>query len=277
MKGITLLFIVGFLCSAQNRDTRHEFEVSSIRQVKVEGRQFPPTALRRYPQRIDYSFVTLPDLVRRAYDLPNYRMIWPDKLEDAKYGLYSISATFPQGTTEAELREMLQRLLEDRLALRTHWVKKALPVYEVKIAVGGAKIPRSKYDPAENPDPKDNGAQREEQNRYSIFQGREGWHITGVISMRQLTAMLGTEVGRPMIDKTGMDGYHDIDFTWNRPYVPPVLPGQSAPGEASTPEGSKTETLFPALEKQLGLRAESARLDVDVLTIDSVERVPTDN
>lgn len=80
-----------------------------------------------------------------------------------------------------------------------------------------------------------------------------------------------------MIDKTGMDGYYDIDFIWNRPYVPPVFPGQSASGEASTPEGSKTETLFPALEKQLGLKAESARLDVDVLTIDSVDRVPTDN
>ncbi len=124
LPGLSLI-IISSLCAAQNRDIRREFEVASIRQVKLESRQFPPTALRRYPARIDYSYVSLPELVRRAYNLPPYRIIWPDKLEDARYGLYSISATFPQSTTEAELQEMLQRLLEDRLALRTHWAKKS--------------------------------------------------------------------------------------------------------------------------------------------------------
>jgi len=101
------------------------------------------------------------------------------------------------------------------------------------------------------------------------------WRVTGVISVRQLAGLVTTQLGRPMIDKTGLAGYYDIDLTWNRPYVPPRLPWEPpAPAEAPTPEGSKTATLFPALEKQLGLKAEATKLAVDVLMIDSVERVP---
>lgn len=261
---------------AQNRDTRPEFEVASVREVKVEGRQFPPTAIRRYPARIEYSYVHLADLVRLAYDLPGYRMAWPERLETVKYGLYSILATFPEGATAVQIREMLQRLLEDRFALRTHWEKKSLSGYEVKIAPDGVKLSRSGYNPPEILDPDDPSPVLP--NRYSIFQGREGWKITGIISIGQLSGLLGADLGKPMFDKTGLEGYYDIDFTWNRPYVPPVPPGQSATlGEASTPEGSKSATLFPALEKQLGLKVESVRLDVDVLTIDNIERTPTEN
>jgi uncharacterized protein (TIGR03435 family) len=277
---VSLASIVGSLCWAQTKQSRPVFDVASIRIVKLEQRQFPPTALRRYPERIDYSYVRLGELVRLAYDLPNYRIAWPERLDESRYELYSISATFPKGTNAAEIRGMLQELLDSRLALRTHLVKKEISAYEAKLAPGGLKMHHSDYDPAKDSDPSDpnDEAQREERNHYTIFQGREGWHITGIISMNQLTAMLGTDLGEPMVDKTGVAGYFDIDFTWKRPYVAPTLPGQqSVTGEAPVPEGAKNATLFPALEQQLGIKAERTKLAIDVLTIDSVQRVPTEN
>ncbi len=209
-----------------------------------------------------------------------YRIDWPERLADANKVLYSVSATFPQATTDSELRQMLQRLLEDRFGLRTRWVKKTFPAYDVKVAPGAFKLLRSKYDPGEDRDPRDpnDQAQREERNRYSILQVREGWRISGVITIAQLLGTLGTEIGTLMVDKTGMAGFYDINFAWNRPYVPPIPPSMARnTAEAAIPEGSKTATLFPALEKQLGLKAEASTLEVEVLTIESIERAPTEN
>lgn len=168
--------------------------------MKLESRQFPPTALRRDPVRIAYSYVALGDLVRRAYDLPPYRIECPERLADTMRGLYSVEATFPEGTTDAGLRGMLQRLLENQLALRMHRMNRSLSGYELKTAASGAKIRPSKWDPAQEPrfDPND----ERENNRYRVFQGQSGWRITGVISMRQLAGLLTTQLGRPMIDKT---------------------------------------------------------------------------
>lgn len=271
LAGLTLL-ILTFSSSAQNRDSRAEFEVATFRLVKLESREVPKPVFRRVPGRISYRNISLATLIMRAYNLPNYRIEWPKRLNDTKYGgPYSIEATFPESTTDAGLRGMLQRLLEDRLALRTHWVNRVLPVYEVKIAPGGAKVrPSDKFDPAGIPD------DGEAYNYNRILQDRSGWRITGIMSIAQVLGTLGGDLGQPMIDKTGLPGYYDIDFVWNRPNSGPPAPrGQSpATAEASTPEGSKTATLFPALEKQLGLRAEASKLGVDVLTIDAVEHTP---
>jgi uncharacterized protein (TIGR03435 family) len=80
--------------------------------------------------------------------LAPYRIEWPERLADTSRGFYSIEATFPEGTTDAQVRGMLQRLQEDRLVLRTHWVNRSLPAHELKTAAGGARIHPSKYDPA---------------------------------------------------------------------------------------------------------------------------------
>ncbi|HEY4361166.1 MAG TPA: TIGR03435 family protein [Bryobacteraceae bacterium] len=273
-RGFTLL-TVSFLCLAQSRDARREFDVATIHLVKLESRQFPPTSLRRDPARIAYDYVFLDSLVRQAYNLPNYRMEWPERLAELKQGLYSISATFPEHTTDTELQGMLQRLLEDQLALRTHWVSRNLPGYELTASPDGAKLRHSTFDPAQIPgDP----FEQRERNRYTIFQGPNGWRFTGVISMAQFTASLGTDLGRPLLDKTGLAGYYEIDFTWNRPssLPPPTPPGQPPSFEKVViSEKEKTATLFPALEKQLGLKAAPVKLLVDVLVIDSVERTPS--
>jgi uncharacterized protein (TIGR03435 family) len=270
----TGVLISGLLCLAQNLDVRREFEVATIHLVKLESRIFPPTTLRRGPVRIAYNYIDLGALVRKAYDLPEYRIEWPERLLQARQELYSIAATFPEGTTDAELRGMLQRLLQDRLALRTRWANKSLAGYEMTIAPGGVKLPRSKFNPAEN---RDDPYDEMDHNRYSIRKGLDGsWRLTGVISTAQLSGVLGAQLGKPMIDKTGMQGYYDVDLKWDHPRPPPLaFTGEpTAAGEASLPQGSLTATLYPALEKQLGLKAAPARLIADVLMIDSVQSVP---
>jgi len=70
-----------------------------------------------------------------------------------------------------------------------------------------------------------------------------------------------TELGRPIVDATGLTGEFNIDleFAFRGPGQPPRDPLEGP-------------TLFMALQEQLGLKLESARLAVDTLVVDSAER-----
>jgi uncharacterized protein (TIGR03435 family) len=91
----------------------------------------------------------------------------------------------------------------------------------------------------------------------------------------------------PVLDATGLEGSYDFTFTFNLFDLSQIpaggrggAPGQDAPGapglqQASDPSGSVT--LFEAVEKQLGLKLESAKRPVPVLVIDRVNQTPTEN
>ena len=80
--------------------------------------------------------------------------------------------------------------------------------------------------------------------------------------------MLGQYAGRPLIDKTGLSGLYDFELQFDMAY-----PATNAPARASEPGMS---SLFTDLQDQLGLKLESAKAQLEVLVIDSVQR-PTEN
>ena len=93
--------------------------------------------------------------------------------------------------------------------------------------------------------------------------------------MAQLASSLAGEAQRVVVDKTGLAGYYDVAITYSPdpgqlPAGPPP-PGVEIP--AADPNGP---SLFTALQEQLGLKLESARGQVDVVVIDSIDR-PTEN
>ncbi len=69
-----------------------------------------------------------------------------------------------------------------------------------------------------------------------------------------------------MIDKTGLTGSFDIQLEW----APDSRAGDAATSDASGP------SLFTAIEEQLGLRLESTKGLVDVVVIDSAQKLPQD-
>ena len=72
------------------------------------------------------------------------------------------------------------------------------------------------------------------------------------------------DVGRVVVDRTGLIGFFDFDLSW----TPNLSPG------ATTRDDSVS--LFTALEERLGLKLESTRGPVEVLVIDHVERPTPD-
>ena len=272
---LTWILILGQISAVSQ--TPLEFEVASIRLAQRDsGTRSSPPSFRRNAGRIDYSSVSLSELVLRAFDVPGYRVVWPDRLSEQRQATYDISAVLPSGSTPSQLGPMLQHLLAGRLGFTAHWEKRNLPCYVMTVAKSGLKMPKSKYDASA--DAGDPGEEPRSKNRYKIFQGPAEERISGAISIAQLAAGLGAQIGRPILDQTGIEGYFDIDFTWSKPLErasPRYLPDPD--GQASTPAISHIAALLPALEKQLGLKAEPRNDAMDVLAIDRVNTKPTPN
>jgi len=76
---------------------------------------------------------------------------------------------------------------------------------------------------------------------------------------------LTSTLGRPVLDRTGLDGSFDVDVTFTPDN--PTVDSTDAPNAPS---------LMTAIREQLGLRLESTRAPVDVLVVDRVQP-PTQN
>ena len=96
------------------------------------------------------------------------------------------------------------------------------------------------------------------------------------IPITTLLLPISQQLGRRVVDKTGLTGLFDIKLEWTPdpgqggPFLPA---GPDAPPPAADLSGP---SIFTALEEQLGLRLESTRGPVDVLVIESAVK-PTDN
>jgi uncharacterized protein (TIGR03435 family) len=75
--------------------------------------------------------------------------------------------------------------------------------------------------------------------------------------MDLLAGYVGNRLGRIVVDKTGLKQSYDFTLEW----APDQAPDSSAP------------SLVTALREQLGLRLKSQKSAVDVLVIDSEEKL----
>ena len=84
-----------------------------------------------------------------------------------------------------------------------------------------------------------------------------------------MTQEASGELGRDVIDKTGIAGKYDIRLKWTPDTGPaPLLNG--------APDPNAPPNIFTAIQEQLGLKLESTKGPVQVLVIDRAE-MPSDN
>jgi uncharacterized protein (TIGR03435 family) len=82
------------------------------------------------------------------------------------------------------------------------------------------------------------------------------------MNMTYIALMLGVLTRRPVLDKTGLAG----EFTFRLDFTPPDAPVGDSPAPS----------LFTAIQEELGLRLESARVPAEVIVVDRAER-PSEN
>src|SRR5204863_4597791 len=111
-----------------------------------------------------------------------------------------------------------QSLIEDRFQLKMHSETKELPVYELVIAKGGSKMKLSAdQNPVRQPErgaspppPPQRGGPMP---RGSMRIGRGELETNG-IPLFNFIQVLSQQLGRPVIDETGLKGLYDIQLQW---------------------------------------------------------------
>ena len=153
----------------------------------------------------------------------------------------------PDEDAAQQKRLMVRELLKERFSLTTHEEMRVLPVYNLVLVKGGAKL-----------QPSDHGGTR-------IDTGRSRIHVQGSDDTIGLLAReLAQSQGRVVVNKTGLTGRYDLTLRWTPDDASaPLLNGEPDP---NAPPG-----LFTAIQDQLGLKLESGKGPVPVLVIDHIE------
>jgi len=154
-----------------------------------------------------------------------------------------------------ELRGMLplQNLLADRFGLKVHFEDRETAVYALVVAKGGPKLQAA-------------GTIKDIYGSTSAgIRGLGPGQLAAMQSTtdqlaRFLDAFSSKELGRPVVDKTGLTTTYDFRLQWT-----------PDPVGASDEAGSAGASLFTALQDQLGLRLEAQKAPVRTLVIDHVQ------
>jgi len=143
------LFLVTAAAPAQTAPKK-TFEVASIKPAvpidmmkmaqSMQNGEMPKIGMHVNPGRVEFIYLDLKTLVSIAYKLKPYQVSGPDWMGTQRF---DIMATFPAGATRADIPEMLQALLKERLKLEAHIENKERPVLALVVAKGGAKLKES--------------------------------------------------------------------------------------------------------------------------------------
>jgi len=230
------------------------FEVASVKRSQPGGRG---TGIGTDPGRLRITNASLKQCIQWAYNVKVYQITGPGWLDSDRFDIVAKAGRL---ALEDRLRLMLQALLADRFELALHRDKKELPVYALTVSKEGAKIHEVKA------------------SGKSRTGGGKGRLIGQKISMPEfadlLTLVGQSELGRPVIDQTGLKGAFDIELNWT-PENP--RPAGEHDGDVRATSEAPGPDIFRALQQQLGLRLESQKGPVEILVIDHARRLPTEN
>ncbi len=267
-----------------------QFEVASIRPSAISDRSEVSVGVHIDGAQVRAIALTLKEYVGIAYRMKVSQITGPDWIGSERY---DISATLPEGSTEAQIPEMFRALLADRFQLKSHQEKKEFPVYALLPGKGQLKL---KEEPASPDDDKDEpkgavnvqgggsraGVALNLGHGASFTFANDSFSATKM-TMSQVAGNLERFAGRPIVDMTGLKGRYDftINFT-PEDYRAMLIRSAVAAGVSVPPkalqllEGASDSALGDALE-QVGLKLEARKAPLDVVVVDSATKTPAAN
>jgi uncharacterized protein (TIGR03435 family) len=242
------------------------FEVASVRPIGSVG--VGVFAMIGFPAGGHFlaQNAQLTALVRAAYPSfasPGRIVGGPDWV---KTELFEINAKAAGDPPREAMNEMLKQLLAERFKLKVHVEPREVDAYALMLVRSDRRLGpgmrkatiNCEAPPPQKPAPREctwfsivtNGAVR--------FGGLDQ-------PLSRVVAHLQANVGRTVVDRTGLTGRFDIELKHAERAAPSATADPNAPAPIMT-----------AIREQLGLKLESRKERMDVLVIDQVE-IPTPN
>ena len=267
------------------RQARVEFEVAAVRPTPATS---SARGVRIDGVQVHFAGLLLREYIARAYQLRVSQVVVPDGFSSTRF---DVDAKLPDGSTPAQVAEMLQALLVDRFNLKQHPEHREAPVYAIVIGKPPLRLKESPSDP--------NGSPRVEAlvnitvdtcgertavdlghgSSYTIGGGKfEGKRFTA----EMLASTLERYCDRPVIDMTRLTGVYDFSFDVT-PEDAQVLgiraalyAGVTLPPQITQLLDTGANPLIGAMQ-QLGLKLDARKAPVGVLVVDDMRRTPVDN
>lgn len=280
---------------SQSPEPRVAFEVASIMPDKSTGpprSDFPIGPGRVYVPRggiFRATHVSMFQLIGFAYGMTQSQM---EDLADhvpewVTVEGFDITARVEGEPSSDQLRLMMQSLLADRFKLAIHNQDREVPVLALVLVKPGTTGPHLLPHSSDPPCPK---TAPPAEARETVSGGfpvacrgivmlppsvpgrmRAGARdVTLSIMADSLSGSPATDLGRPLIDGTGLTGAFDFTLEWT-----PELSGPLPPDGTFRPDPTGL-TFQEALRDQLGLKLESQKRNVEMFVVDHVER-PSEN
>jgi uncharacterized protein (TIGR03435 family) len=259
------------------------------------------------PAMVRCTNATLKMLLVRAYDVKNYQIQGPAWIDSDGYDLM---AKVPDGVPADKVPAMLQALLADRFGVKIHKETRTLPAYELSVAKGGPKLkevetaklpalpePGSALPPPPPPRGPGNGPppppplSSMPAGAVMMMISTDGSRmVRGNMTIEQLVNHLTTSLDRPVFDKTELKGTYEIDLSYLgnegdgigkmiAAIVPPpgLDPGGRGDASRQPDANAPIATIFQALQQTLGLKLEAKKSPVEMIVVDTANKVPTEN
>lgn len=287
--------------AAQNdsaQGTPPAFEVASIKKHvdDASGRSFIMLSCGRDPSRCTPTNVTAKMLIVLAYGVKDFQILgapsWLNaerfdveaKVDDAEAEqLQKLSPAERQNQT----RLMLQSLLADRFKLSVTHGNKEVAALALVPAKGGPKVTAVPAPPPQSGPPSGPPSVPGAPGRggapptppvggFMMSMGANGKaNVSGkAVPITVLVNLLSQQLSKPVIDQTGLTGTYDITLEFTSDTGLGGMPLPPGGGDAQTDAGG--ESIFTALQDQLGLKLDQTKTPVDTITIEHIEE-PSEN
>jgi len=249
---VRALLVLAIACAAHAQT----FDVASIKPLDPKtGVPKSRPDIQVVPGSVTMRNVGMFHLMIWSFKISPSQVTNPSVFIDLDNARFDVVAKAAGPATTDEMRLMMQKLLAERFKLQLHRETKEMSAYVIVEAKGGHKLT-----PAAAPD------------------GQGVWPVSDQTKMAlagksatldQLAMFLSDPLRAPVIDLTGLNGRYDFTFD-----ITNFVRIQRQPGE---PDPDPVSILQTAMPKQLGLRLESRKMPVEMLTIDHVETKPVEN
>lgn len=231
--------------------------------------------------------VTAKMLITLAYNIKNFQVLGGPSWIDSNH--YDVDAKVPDDQVDEirklprsqqmdRMRPMVRALLADRFKLSVTEGTKELPVFALVLAKGGSKLtesaPPPPRDPSAPPMPlgpsRSNGPPPPAPGGFYMFMGADRQAIIAgnSVPLSNLVNMFSQQLGREVLDQTGLKGYYTFKLSWSSEQG---LGGGALPPDPNNSTADAGESIFTAMQEQLGLKLEDTKAPVETVTIDHIE------